>query len=88
MEFVKTGEKEDMVRLSDGKNSAWFDFMEMAVVDGDEYVALIQQGDTEPVILRLCEEAADGKERYFTVDDDALFERVLSVLEANMEDDE
>lgn len=87
MEFIKTGEKEDMIRLSDGKNSAWFEFMEMAVVDGSEYAALLQQGDDEPVILRLSEDA-DGREKYLTVDDDALFDKVLAALEENMEDDE
>lgn len=85
VEFVKTGEKEDMIRLSDGKNSAWFEFVEMTVVDGDEFVALVEQGEDEPVILRLCED--DGKEKYYTVDDDALFDRVLAALEENMDDE-
>lgn len=86
MEFVKTGEKEDMIRLSDGKNSAWFEFAAAAVVDGCEYAALVQQGDDEPVILRIDEDA-DGKERYGTVDDDALFDRVLEALEKSMEEE-
>ncbi len=86
MEFVKTGEKDDMIRLSDGKNSAWFEFIESAAVNGKEYAALLQQGDDSPLILQIGDISEDGKERYFSVDDDAEFEKACSALEKAMED--
>lgn len=86
MEFAKTGEKEDMIRLSDGKNSAWFEFLETAAVNGNEYAALVQQGADEPVILRLSE-TKDGIESFFTVDDDAEFESARAALEKAMGED-
>lgn len=86
MVFQKTEEKGELFRLvsPDGR-SAWFEFLEMAVVDGAEYAALLETGDDAPVVLRLCEDPAGGAERYETVEDEALFERVSGVLYALLE---
>ena len=86
MKLNITGKKDDLIRLSDGKNSAWFEFLEMAVVNGAEYAALLEQGGDDPVILQMCEDG-DGNEYFLTVDDDATFAKALAALEAAMEDD-
>lgn len=85
MELKKTGAKDDLIRLSDGKNSAWFEFLEMTVVDGCEYAALLEQGEDAPLILRLCEDDS-GSETYYTVDDDDTFDKVLDALEKAMDE--
>lgn len=86
MELIKVAEKDDMICLSDGKNRGWFEFMEMCVVDGKEYAALLQQGDDSPLIMQLCENR-NGKECYLSVEDDQTFEKVCKVLEASLEED-
>lgn len=87
MDFLKTGEKDDMLRLSDGKNSAWFAILELTALDGREYAALLQQDDDEPLILEVCEPLADGREVFRTVDDDDVFDRVCDALEDALNED-
>ena len=88
MEFIKTGEKEDLIRLSDGKDSAWFEFIEMTAHNGFEYAAILQQGEDEPVIMRFDENGEDGKEHYYTIDDDSEFNAVLEKLNEITDSDE
>lgn len=89
MEYVKKGEKDDAVLLQapDGRK-AWFAFLEMAVVNGREYAALLEQGDDCPTVLRLLEAENGQPERYETVDDPAAFEAACEALEALLDDGE
>ena len=87
MDFTKCADKDGMLILSDGKGGkAAFDFLEMAVVDGNEYAALLQEGDNE-VILLAMNENKNGKEVYSTIEDDDLFEKVTAAFEALFEED-
>lgn len=78
MEFVKIKEKDDSFILADKDgNTASFEFIDMAVVNGEEYAVLLQTGDDMVTILRFLEKAEDGREHYYTVDDDDVFNTVL-----------
>ena len=81
MEFRKVGERDGLLLLADeAGNHAAFDFLEMAVVNGREYAALLQQGETEPTVLRLRE--TGGEEIYAVIEDDAEFDAALDALDA------
>ena len=77
MEFVKIRDADGMMILSDSEgNTAAFEFLELYAKDGAEYAVLLQEGDDMVTILRFEEKGADGRERYFIVDDDAVFEEL------------
>ena len=81
MEFVKIEDVDGMMILSDTEgNSAAFEFLELYAKDGAEYAVLLQEGDDMVTILRFEEKGADGRERYFIVDDDAVFEELYRAL--------
>lgn len=63
-----------MVLADEEGNTAAFEFLELYVRNGAEYAVLLQKGDDMVTILRLEEHGADGKERYYCVEDDDLFE--------------
>lgn len=88
MEFVKIKDRDGFIILSDDKgNTAEFEFIDMAVIDGTEYAVLLQTGDDMVTILRFEETAADGKEHYYTIDDDRVFEKVFSVFREEFGDE-
>ena len=67
--------------LSDGEgNTAAFEFLEMYARNGAEYAVLLQEGDDMVTILRFEENAPDGREHYYTVEDDALFEELYDAF--------
>lgn len=78
MLFKKTGEKDGYTVLSDGKNRALFDFIEMTSVDGEEYAALYEKDTDGLVILRIIDDSSE--EIYETVDDDETFERICDAF--------
>ena len=86
MEYIKTGEADGYIILrSQTGETAAFEFLEMTVVNGREYAALLQRGDTLLTVLRLLE---DGEqERYGEISDDAEFEAALSAFADLFEDD-
>ncbi len=87
MDFVKVGDKDGSIILADKDgNRAIFEFLEMAVVDREEFAALLQTNDDSVVLLRFSE-GENGKEIYSTIDDDALFDRVASVFEQIFDED-
>ena len=65
-----------MILSDEAGNTGAFEFLEMYVRDGAEYAVLLQSGDDMVTILRMVEKSADGKERYFYVDDDGIFEDI------------
>lgn len=88
MELIKTGEEGSLILLSDkNSNSAYFEFVEMIVVDNEEYAVLLEDGDDMVTIMRFEENGADGKEHYYSVDDDEVFERVFSIFREEFADE-
>lgn len=84
MEYIRIADEDGMMVLADEDgNTAAFEFLELYVRNGAEYAVLLQKGDDMVTILRLEEHGADGKERYFFVEDDDLFE---SLYDAFMQD--
>ena len=70
-----------MMVLSDGEgNTALFEFLELYARGGEEYAVLLQSGDDMVTILRFVENAADGREHYFPVEDDAVFEEIYAAF--------
>ena len=87
MTFVKTGEKDGYILLSDSNgNSAYFEFLEMAVLNGKEYAALVETENDDLIILSFSEDSC-GTERYTVIDDDDEFE-LVSVFFENMFNEE
>ena len=65
--------------LSDGEgNTAAFEFLEMYARNGAEYAVLLQEGDDMVTILRFEENGPDGRERYYGVEDDGVFEELYA----------
>lgn len=88
MELVKTGETDGLMILADGEgNTAAFEFLEMYVLAGAEYAVLLQAGDDMVTILRFEEKGPDGREHYFTVEDDAVFEEVYRLFSMDHDDE-
>ncbi len=86
MTFIKSGDSDGLIILSDNNNNkALFDFLEMTVVDGVEYAALLEV-ETDEVVLLAFEESVDGRDKYITIDDD-LFDKVVAAFEPLFADD-
>ena len=80
MDYKNKGKNGEII-LSDGKNEAEFEFLEMYVLDGQEYAVLLQAGDDMVTIMKFTE--ADGKspEIYSEIEDDEIFDTLLSMYE-------
>lgn len=80
MDYKNKGKNGEII-LSDGKNEAEFEFLEMYVLDGQEYAVLLQAGDDMITIMKFTE--ADGKspEIYSEIEDDEIFDTLLSMYE-------
>lgn len=79
MEFLKIKDVDGMMLLADKDgNTAEFEFVEMYARGGSEYAVLLQTGDDMVTILRFEEQGADGRERYYTVEDDDVFNAVYA----------
>jgi hypothetical protein len=78
MDYINKGKDGDII-LSDGKNEAVFEFIEMYVLDGTEYAVLLEEGEDFVTIMKFTE--ADGKnpEIYSEIEDDDVFEKVLAL---------
>ena len=89
MNYVKKGEKGDLLLLEapDGR-SAYFEFLEMAVVDGVEYAALLEEGDDEPTVLRFLEAMPGRPEQYAEIEDETAFEAACGALFGLLDADE
>lgn len=80
MDYKNKGKNGEII-LSDGRNEAEFEFLEMYVLDGQEYAVLLQAGDDMITIMKFTE--ADGKspEIYSEIEDDEIFNTLLSMYE-------
>ena len=82
MELKKIGAKDDRILLQseDGKKGL-FTFLDMLSYNGREYAALADDAD-ELIIMEFLEQQGDNAERYREIEDDALFDAVLSLFAA------
>lgn len=82
MEYVNKGKNGDII-LSDGKNEAEFEFLEMYVLDGTEYAVLLETGDDMVTIMKFTESDGKTPETYSEIEDDEIFEKLLSMYESD-----
>lgn len=80
MDFVNKGKNGEII-LSDGKNEAEFEFLEMYVLDGQEYAVLLEEGDDMVTIMKFTESDGKSPEIYSEIEDDAVFDKILSMYE-------
>ena len=87
MEFIKSGERDGLLLLrSETGETAAFEFLDMAVVNGREYAALLQQGEAEITVLRLLEDGA--RERYAVTADDEEFAAAVQAFARSLEEED
>ena len=79
-EYINKG-KNGEILLSDGKNEAEFEFLEMYVLDGNEYAVLLEKGDDMITIMKFCEGDGKNPEVYSEREDDDIFDKLLSMYE-------
>ena len=88
MELIKIKDADGTMILADADgNSAEFEFIDMRVLDGTEYAVLLQTGDDMVLPMRFEEKGRDGKEHYYTIDDDYIFERVYEAFREEFGDE-
>ena len=89
MEYIKKGEKDgDLLLAAPDGRSAYFTFLELAVVNGREYAALLEQGDDLVSVLRFTEAKNGEPEKYETVEDQAEFNAACAALEALLSEED
>ena len=78
MELVKIRDADGLMVLADEDgDTAEFEFLELYARGGCEYAVLLQKGDDMVTIMRFVEKCPDGKERYYPIEDDALFDELF-----------
>ena len=80
MDYVNKGKNGEVI-LTDGKNEAEFEFLEMYVLDGQEYAVLLQAGDDMITIMKFTESDGNMPEIYSEIEDEEIFEKLLSMYE-------
>lgn len=80
MEYINKGKDGDII-LTDGKNEAVFEFLEMYVLDGEEYAVLLETGDDMITIMKFTESDGKNPEKYSEIEDDSIFDEILSMFE-------
>lgn len=80
MDYINKGKNGEII-LSDGKNEAEFEFLEMYVLDGQEYAVLLQAGDDMITIMKFTEADSKSPEIYSEIEDDEIFNMLLSMYE-------
>ncbi len=84
MDYINKG-KDGEIILTDGKNEGAFEFVEMYVLDGQEYAVLSETGDDMITIMKFTESDGKNPEIYSEIEDDETFEKILAMFE---EDDD
>lgn len=82
MEYINKGKNGEII-LTDGKNEAEFEFLEMYVLDGEEYAVLLETGDDMITIMKFTEGNASSPEKYSEIEDDDIFEKVYALYDAD-----
>ena len=80
MDYINKG-KDGEIILTDGKNEAAFEFVEMYVLDGEEYAVLLEIGEDMITIMKFTEANGKSPEIYSEIEDDEIFEKILSMYE-------
>lgn len=80
MDYINKG-KDGEIILTDGKNEAEFEFLEMYVLDGEEYAVLYEVEEDALTIMKFKEAAGKSPEIYSEIEDDAVFEKILALYE-------
>lgn len=80
MDYINKG-KDGEIILTDGRNEAEFEFLEMYVLDGQEYAVLLQAGDDMITIMKFTESDGKSPEIYSEIEDDEIFDKILSMYE-------
>lgn len=82
MDYVNKGKNGEII-LSDGKNEAEFEFLEMYVLDGQEYAVLLEVWDDMVTIMKFTESDGKSPEIYSEIEDDEIFDTLLSMYESD-----
>ena len=85
MEYINKGKNGEII-LTDGKNEGAFEFLEMLVLNGDEYAVLLEEGDDMITIMKFTEAQGRNPEKYSEIEDDEIFDRLLFMYEEDNED--
>ncbi len=85
MEYINKGKNGEII-LTDGKNEAAFDFLEMYVLNGQEYAVLLELGDDMITIMKFTESDGNSPEKYSEIEDDVIFEKILSMYADDNDD--
>ena len=72
MDYVNKGKNGEVI-LTDGKNEAEFEFLEMYVLDGQEYAVLLEEGDDMITIMKFTESDGKKPEIYSEIEDEDHF---------------
>ncbi len=80
MDYKNKGKNGEVI-LTDGKNEAEFEFLEMYVLDGQEYAVLLEAGDDMITIMKFTESDGKNPEIYSEIEDDEIFDKILSMYE-------
>ena len=80
MDYKNKGKNGEII-LTDGKNEAEFEFLEMYVLDGQEYAVLLEAGDDMITIMKFTESDGKTPEIYSEIEDDEIFDKLLSMYE-------
>lgn len=80
MDYINKGKNGEII-LSDGKNEAQFEFLEMYVLGGQEYAVLLENGDDIVTIMKFTESDGKSPEIYSEIEDDEIFDQLLSMYE-------
>lgn len=83
MDFINKGKNGEII-LSDGKNDARFEFLEMYVLDSQEYAVLLSEDD-EIIVMKFTESEGATPEKYSVIEDDDIFEKIVSLYESDMD---
>lgn len=85
MDYVNKGKNGDII-LTDGKNEGSFEFLEMLVLEGEEYAVLLEDGDDMITVMKFTEANGKTPEIYSEIEDDEIFEKLLLMYEEDNED--
>ncbi len=80
MDYKNKGKNGEVI-LTDGKNEAEFEFLEMYVLEGQEYAVLLEAGDDMITIMKFTESDGKSPEIYSEIEDDDIFDTLLSMYE-------
>lgn len=85
MEYINKGKNGEII-LSYKNEEIHCEFLEMYVVDGEEYAVLLEDGSEEVLLMRFKEGDGKNPESFSEIEDDTVFEKVWNLFEADGED--